>query len=313
MQVIKLGLSPSTLTLDRIPIRKDSKDKEFVDLYDNFEEIEEACTASAMAMAKQSKFLIVIGKPNFFAVRDWLQRDSSVDTVNVPLGVPFDLYERPAHCVLVKDKATGAIRQVVVFAYHAQHFFRGAQKMSGAYCDLVWNAVAEWSDIVIRNQGYFWYRAADKRSRSKPKPRVPKPRVAKARVRNGAMYKARFKPAKPDPLADKNTTRNQRQRDLRRHKDALRSIRRSANKLNQESLIKEHEREIAQLEKEVREVRTLELLGLWSARRMVTAHREFEASGCACEPRGETCPHIGPLVEHWLFEVEASHPWPLAM
>lgn len=303
MQVNKLGLSPSTLTLDRIPIRKGSKDKEFVDLYDNFEEIEEACTASAMALAKQSKFLIVVGQPNFFSVRGWLQRDSSVDTVYVPLGVAFRLYQKPAHCVLVKDKATGAIRQVVVFAYHAQHFLKGANRMSGAYCDLVWNAVAEWSDIVIRNQGYFWYRGADGTL-----PRgVVKPRVARV----PAKYKGRFAPAKSDyPLIGKNRVNSHRAVELYKLRGVLR---RNKNRVNREPLIKELESKIAQLVKESREVRSLETKARYSAKRMVAAHTEFEASGCVCEPRGETCPHIGPLVKHWLFEAEAYYPWPLAM
>ena len=159
LQVQKIGMDPSVLTADMIPIRKDHDlNIPWERLYQGWPDIKRLCLQFNMNLAKKNRFILVLGQENFTAVKAYLDADKSITAVrvNILLEPAVSIYKDPAHFLVIKE-STGKIRQIIFFSYHLEFFLHGEYKKIGLYHDLIWNAACDFARVgLIKDDLFTW-------------------------------------------------------------------------------------------------------------------------------------------------------------
>lgn len=151
-------MNPSVLTADMIPIRKDhDEDMSWEELYKGWPEIRRLCQQFNMMLAQGNRFILVLGKENFIAVKAYLDADKSIKAVRVNLSLKpsVNIYKDPAHYLVIKDSTTGKIRQLIFFSYHLEFFLHGEYKQVSLYHDLMWNAACDFARVGVIKEDLF--------------------------------------------------------------------------------------------------------------------------------------------------------------
>ena len=158
LQVQRIGMNPSVLTADMIPIRKDHDEgMSWEELYKGWPEIRRLCQQFNMMLAQGNRFILVLGKENFIAVKAYLDADKSIKAVRVDLSLKpsVNIYKDPAHYLVIKDSTTGNIRQLIFFSYHLEFFLHGKYKQVSLYHDLIWNAACDFAGVGVIKEDLF--------------------------------------------------------------------------------------------------------------------------------------------------------------
>jgi hypothetical protein len=95
-----------------IPIRKDHyKDTPWDELYKGWPETKRVCQQFTLLFAQGNRFILVLGRENFIAVKAHLDADKSIKSVRVDLSLKtsVNIYKDPTHFLVIKDSNTGEI------------------------------------------------------------------------------------------------------------------------------------------------------------------------------------------------------------
>lgn len=146
---------------NRIPIREayQATGIDWNEAYTNWSQVEQKCLELQRWLNTRSKIIIVVGSENhqsFNLLLDLEPKSGALETLKVKLNVPFRMFGEDPYLLLVRDKSTKDIKQVVFFSFHSQYFYRPEAGMHfRAYHDLLWNAACEMAGIEVQTSNYF--------------------------------------------------------------------------------------------------------------------------------------------------------------
>ena len=169
IQKTKIGASRRVLTFDTFPVRttKPGKGRE---LGDNFFYWTEYCDLAIKfqhEISKHAKLRLVLGKQNWLLVREYIQKQEDVVVTRIPLFAtsgrePLRFYGEQAHLLVVQDKLTMAVKQIIIPSYHAEWLYHASLSSSAQarMMDKMWNACAAIAGLDSVNSGYFEWKVA---------------------------------------------------------------------------------------------------------------------------------------------------------
>ncbi|SPJ75397.1 uncharacterized protein FTOL_05128 [Fusarium torulosum] len=158
----KYGLNSFIRTQNRLPIREHYKKSgvNWDDIYPNWTAIEEKCLSFNKTLNRHSKLIMVIGTENVRSFEKLIEYDSATEElVQVKLRIPqVKTFGDVPNFVIIQNKTSREVRQVVFFSYHSQTFFaRDVNMPSRAYHDFLWNAVADMAMVLPLNRGDMYF------------------------------------------------------------------------------------------------------------------------------------------------------------
>lgn len=157
----RMGSNRSVRTQNRIPIREayQAAGVDWKEAYANWPQIEQKCLELQRWLNARSKIMIVVGSENhqsFDLLLDLEPKSGALEISKVKLNVPFRMFGEDPYLLLVREKSTKDIKQLVFFSFHSQYFYRPEAGMHfRAYHDLLWNAACEMAGIEVQTSNYF--------------------------------------------------------------------------------------------------------------------------------------------------------------
>ena len=126
IQETKIGTSRRVLTFDTFPVRTVKPTKgEFSDEFYFWTEYCDLAIEYQHEIAKYFKLRIVLGKQNWLLVREHIEKQDDVVVTRIPYSISLvketiSFYGEPAQLLIVQDKATMAVKQIIFPSYHSE-------------------------------------------------------------------------------------------------------------------------------------------------------------------------------------------------
>ncbi|KIM99128.1 hypothetical protein OIDMADRAFT_56295 [Oidiodendron maius Zn] len=169
IQQTKIGTSRRVLTFDTFPVRttKPGKGREFGDNFFYWTEYCDLAIKFQHEISKHAKLRLVLGKQNWLLVREYVQKQEDVVVTRIPLFVtsgrePLRFYGEQAHLLVVQDKSTMAVKQIIIPSYHAEWLYHASlgSNAQARMMDKMWNGCAAIAGLNSVNSGYFEWKVA---------------------------------------------------------------------------------------------------------------------------------------------------------
>ncbi|KAM6479858.1 hypothetical protein HDV62DRAFT_399353 [Trichoderma sp. SZMC 28011] len=166
----KIGHTPDVCTSDMIPIREDSRDPKWENIFGatKWAAIRSLSIDFSYSIMKYSPVVVLVGKSCFETFERLLRQDNSIRLVKVLLGVSTRIFGQDACFYVAKDPVSDEIRQLIFLSPHGSRFVFGSTPKEAAYTDLIWNAAAATASIDIVSPDLFgWFTAKTNKDASK--------------------------------------------------------------------------------------------------------------------------------------------------